>query len=362
MSGYSIPGRRLAGLVPILASVLLAGAAEASSVEQTNLISDGSVKAKVTNSIFINPWGITYAPGGDFWISSNGWGNSPIYKITGFDSGITLEGAPVVPLPPGAAGPFSAPTGQIFNGTDGFVVSESGKSGPGLFLYATEDGTLSGWNPTVDPSTAILAVDNSKAGAVYKGLALYTDKSGTYLLATNFHSGFVEVYDSTFTLVGEFRDHGLAADIAPFNVQVLGGKIYVTYAKQDAAKHDDQAGPGNGTVEIVDLYGTPVHRAHDIKVLNSAWGLAIAPSSWGSYAGDLLVGNFGDGHVNVYDPTNLEYVATLVTKTGKPLAIDGLWGLIPGNDGSGGSSKTIYFSAGPNKEADGLFGALTFKP
>jgi uncharacterized protein (TIGR03118 family) len=353
-------------LAAMVALVATTGLADASSVTQTNLISSGSPAAKVVNSIFINPWGMSYGPGGAFWISANGWGDSPIYSLAPTAGAIpSEEGAPTIPKPAGDTASFSAPDGQVFNGTNGFVVKSAGKSGPALFLFATEDGTISGWNPTVNAGTAITVVNNYQGGkgAVYKGLALYTDaKAGTFLLAANFRSGLVEVYDPNFALVGEFRDHELPANYAPFNVQVLGGQIYVTYATQDAAKHDDAPGNGNGTVEIVDLYGTPSARLGDVKVLNSAWGLALAPTSWGTLAGKLLVGNFGNGKINAFDPATLEFTATLATANGKPLAIPGLWGLIPGNDGKAGSSKAIYFSAGPKQETGGLFGSLTFNP
>lgn len=367
--------RPLAGLA--LALAVPAGAVSAQTVSQTNLVANSATyHAEVTNSIFINPWGMAVIPAsgssaaGPFWISSNGWGNTPIYSVTGTSGSPTELAAPTVPLAKGETGQeFSAPTGQVVNPTfssktPGFMITDGKNSGPAIFLVDTEDGTICGWNPNVSGGNFTKVIDNygGGKGAVYKGLATFTDSTGTYLLATNFRSGLVEVYDTSFTLVGEFRDHAQPAGHAPFNVQTLGGKIYVTYAQQDAAKHDDAPGAGNGIVDIVDIYGTVQARtdAAHVSALNSAWGLALAPASWGSWAGQLMVGNFGNGWINVFNAKTLAYMATVNAKsTGKPLAISGLWGLRAGEGGKNGSTAGLYFTAGPNKEADGLFGVLT---
>ena len=198
---------------------------------------------------------------------------------------------------------------------------------------------------------------------VYKGTTLDTAGGHSYLLSANFRAGTIDVLKGDTgapDLAGKFTDPGTPANYAPFNIQILGNSIYVTYALQDAAKHDDVAGAGHGFVSAFDLQGSFQGRIGSMGTLNSPWGLAIAPSSFRSFAGDLLVGNFGDGTINVFnpDPATPGFLGQLNGLDGKPIAIDGLWGLMPGNDGNGGSSQKIYFSAGPNDEANGLFGVL----
>ena len=240
-------------------------------------------------------------------------------------------------------------------------MTEGANSGPAAFMFATEDGTISGWNPNVDSAKAIVAIDNSKTNAVYKGVALYTDTNhNTFLLATDFHNNEIDVFDDTFKLVTSFRDTSLPANYAPYNVATLGGKIYVTYAKQDKAKHDSVSGKGLGAVEQIDIAGK-VHASFVHGDLNAPWGLALAPASFGPFKNNLLVGNFGDGRITGFN-RKLAQTHQLKDASGKPIAIDGLWGLIIGNGGGGGSKSDIYFAAGPNGEADGLFGSLAYTP
>jgi uncharacterized protein (TIGR03118 family) len=266
-----------------------------------------------------------------------------------------------IPAAAGVTGPGS-PTGQVYNpsSTD-FVVSAGGKSGASNFIFATEDGTISGWSFSVDASTAIIAVDNSATKAVYKGLAYYTDASGNnYLLATNFRAGMVEVYDGTFTEVAAWRDPTLVKSLSPYNVAVLNGNIFVTYARVDASRHDSVSGSGLGAVEEVTFSGQVLVRSVHGQ-LNAPWGLALAPASFGKYAGDILVGNFGSGWITAFTPA-LAPRGYLKAVGGGLLFIDGLWGLIPGNGGSGGSADDIYFTAGTNHQKDGLFGSLSYNP
>jgi uncharacterized protein (TIGR03118 family) len=330
----------------------------AGSVTQTNLTSDGAIPAAVTDANLKNPWGISYSPTGAFWVSDNATGLTTLYDGTGAIQPLVVT----IPAAAGAAATGS-PTGQVFNPGSDFAVSAGGKSGGAVFLFATEDGTISGWSPSVNPAAAIVAVDRSKvgAGAVFKGLALYTDSAGAdHLLATDFRNNAIDVFDGSFKLTASFRDKSMPADYAPYNVAVLGGKLFVTYAKQDAAKHDSVSGKGFGAVEQIDITGKVLAHAMGGQ-LNAPWGLAIAPAKWGAFSNRLLVGNFGDGHITGYT-TGLRALSQLRSASGKKIAIDGLWGLIPGNGGSGGSTGTIYFTAGPNAEADGLFGALSFAP
>jgi uncharacterized protein (TIGR03118 family) len=213
----------------------------------------------------------------------------------------------------------------------------------------------------VDRNNSILAVPNSAggSGAVYKGLAIATTGGQSLLYAANFHSGSVEVYDSSFHLVGNFTDPNVPAGYAPFNVQTLNGKLYVTFALQDADKHDDVAGLGNGFVDQFNLDGTGLTRIGSGGQLDSPWGLAIAPASFGDLAGDLLVGNFGDGTITAFDLATDSFVGDLLGGNGQPLVIGDLWALTPGNGSAAGSTDAIYFTSGVAEEADGLFGSLT---
>lgn len=357
-----IAGLKLALAASVCTTILAAsGVAGASAVTQTDLTSDGSVSAAFTDANLKNPWGISYSPTGAFWVSDNATGLTTLYDGTGKTQSL------VVTIPAVGGGTTGTPTGQVFNSTSGFVVSEAGKSGAPAFIFASEDGSISAWSPSVDFANAIVAVDHSKKGDSFKGLALYTDKKGrSLLLATDFRHGKVEVFDSSFNLVQSFRDAALPKNYAPYNVAVLGGKVYVTYAEQDSQKHDSVAGVGLGAVEQVSEIGDdsqPPKVEHSFVHgrLNGPWGLAIAPASWGNLAGELLVGNFGDGKI-VRLTHNLRPHGVLFTPAKKQVEIDGLWGLIPGNGGMGGDANTIYFSAGPNEEAGGLFGSLTFSP
>ncbi|HYZ32149.1 MAG TPA: TIGR03118 family protein, partial [Crenalkalicoccus sp.] len=240
----------------------------------------------------------------------------------------------------------------------GFTVTAFGKAADAAFLFDSEDGTITGWTPGVDPAHAVLAVDNSDSGAVYKGLAIGNDGTQSLLYAANFHSGKVEVYDHDFQLVNRITDASLPKDYAPFGVQVLGDHLFVTYAKQDAAGRDDVAGKGHGFVDEFNLDGTLVQRVASHGPLDSPWGVSLAPESWGALAGDLLVGNFGDGTILAYNLSTGTFDGKLRGADGAPLHIDGLWGLIPGNGGLGGDPAKIYFTAGVDDEAHGLFGSL----
>jgi uncharacterized protein (TIGR03118 family) len=250
--------------------------------------------------------------------------------------------------------------------TDAFVL-QNGM--PANFLFATEDGTISGWNPAAG-TESIIAVnesvdpaDGSEAlglGAVYKGLAIAQTDDGPMLYAANFRHGTVDMFDKNFDQVKSFTDHNLPDGYAPFNVQVLGDKLFVTFALQDDVKHDDVAGPGNGFVDEFDLQGHLLHRVASGEPLDSPWGLAFAPASFGSFAGDLLVGNFGDGTINAFDPKHHDaFVGTLTDANGSPITIPDLWELIPGNGGSAGDPNAIYFTSGVQQEMHGLFGSLT---
>jgi uncharacterized protein (TIGR03118 family) len=329
----------------------------------TNLVSDQPGVAKITDPSLVNSWGITESSTSPFWISDNGTGLSTLYAVPGSMPPVTKNPLTVT-INPATGSATAAPTGTVFNGTSGFTIAGS----KAIFLFDSEDGAISGWNPAFGTgSTAIVAVDhgspNPSLGAVYKGLAISSLNGGT-LYATNFRAGTVEAYDSSFnpTLPGGFVDTSLPTGFAPFNDEVINGDLYVTYAKQDAAKHDDVAGLGNGFVDVFNLDGTGEHRLISNGLLDSPWGMAIAPSSFGSFAGDLLVGNFGNGEINAYNATTGTFIGTLDGADGNPLVIDGLWALTIGNGAAGGSLNTLYFTAGPDGESHGLFGSLAVVP
>lgn len=322
---------------------------------QTNLVSDGAVPANFTDPNLVNAWGMAFFPGGPFWINDNGKGISTLY----LGDGTAFSQLPSVTIPPpgGAAGP-SAPTGMVTNSSFGFNLPSSSK--PALFLFDTEDGTISGWNLSSGGS-AELMVDNSASGAVYKGLALGENPGGVFLFATNFHAGTVDVYDSSFhaaSLAGSFSDPNLPAGYAPFGIANIHGDLFITFALQDADKHDDVAGAGHGFVDEFDTNGNLIRRFATRGKLNSPWGVTPASFNFGKFSGDILVGNFGDGAINAFDPVSANPRGQLRGKDGKPIIIDGLWSIGFGG-GADSSPDTLYFTAGPNGEADGLFGTLT---
>jgi len=329
-----------------------------------NLVSDGAVTADHTDPNLVNPWGIVFNPTGPVWISDNGTGLSTLYDGAG-------NIVPVVVAIPGGA----APTGIVFSGTasgiftartpPGFLVTKGAASAAALFLFATEQGTISGWAPTVDFANAINVVDNSAAGAIYKGLALSASGTANLLYATDFHNRRIDVFDDTFHPVqvsGGFADSNIPANFAPFGIQAIAGDIYVTYAQQDADKVDDVHGRGLGFVDAFDPNGNLLERVAIRGVLNAPWGLALAPAGFGQFGGRLLVGNFGDGKINAFDLAADRWAGVLIGADRHPVQIDGLWGLVFGNGYFGQPVDTLYFTAGPHDEANGLYGRITATP
>jgi uncharacterized protein (TIGR03118 family) len=405
-----MPTRRLftaltllaAGVLGLVGAGIEAASARASTsgtVLQTNLVSDLVGVAAVTDPNLVNPWGISESPTSPFWISDNGSGLSTLYLVPGAGNTSVSINPLAVNVPILASITGATPTGTVFNPSAAFPVTGLNRSGqatssPAVFLFATEDGTIAGWNPGIDPSgqfsgpngtstDAVIAVDRSQSDAVYKGLAIDTsdtpivpgDADSTALLyASNFRAGTIEVYDAKLNPVmaltpGAFADPGLPAGYAPFNVQVLDGKVYVTYARQDAARQDDAAGPHRGFVDVFNPDGTPGLAAGRMRLisrgeLDSPWGLAIAPPGFAGLGGlgggqVLLVGNFGDGRIHAFDATTGSEVGQLTDPDGEPIVIGGLWELKVGNGGAGGIANTVYFTAGPFDESHGLFGSLT---
>jgi uncharacterized protein (TIGR03118 family) len=323
-----------------------------------DLVSNQPGVAPLTDPTLINAWGISLGQptGPTIWVSSNGAGLSELYK----------GDTPTVPFqknsPLGVVNiPGGDPTGQVFNNTTDFVVASGGNSAAPLFIFATEAGVISGWNPTVDPNNAIAGY-TAPDGAIYKGIALGTNGGANFLYATDFHNGKIDVLDKNYALTpqaaGAFTDPNLPAGYAPFGIANIGGKLYVSYAKQDADAGDDVAGAGHGFIDVYSTAGQLQQRLVSHGSLNSPWGMVQATANFGDFSNDLLVGNFGDGHINVYDPNTGAFKGTLKTD-GHQLTIDGLWGLAFGNGNTAGDVNTLYYAAGPNGEANGLFGKIT---
>jgi len=344
-----MPDFKLAAAGLMLAGALFSVAAHAGYL-QTNLVSNVPGQAVFTDPNLINPWGMAYSATSPFWVSDNGTGVSTLYDGSGIKQALTVT------IPPPAAGVPARPTGQVFNAGAGFNGDR--------FLFATEDGTIAGWRGALGTS-AELVVNNSGLGANYKGLAIGSNGAATFLYAANFQAGTIDVYDSIFApaaLPGGFIDPTLPSGYAPFNIQNLGGSLYVTYALQDASAQDDVAGPGHGYVDVFDTSGNLLRRLISGGVLDSPWGVALAPADFGEFSNDLLVGNFGDGLINAFDPLTGALLGTLKDGKGNPILIDGLWALGFGNGASAGLGNELFFTAGPNGEQDGLFGKLSSVP
>jgi uncharacterized protein (TIGR03118 family) len=340
---------RLSFVLCILAFLVSPARADVFTV--TNLVTDDQTvnAAQIADPTLVNAWGISFSSG-PFWVSDNGTGKSTLYSVNPVSNATAKLGLEVSIPGDGSV------TGQVSNPS-----AASGAFHGDNFLFVSEDGTVSGWRGALGTTAETLQLATSDN--VYKGSAIATVGSSTYLYAANFRTGRIDVIKGNSgapDLSGSFQDPTIPAGYAPFNIQNIGGKLYVTYALQDADKHDEVAGPGNGFVSVFDAQGNFLGRVGSQGTLDAPWGLALAPASFGTLAGDLLVGNFGDGRINVFDPTGTDaFIEQLAGTDGDPLAIDGLWGLTPGNGGGGGSTQLIYFSAGPGDESHGLFGVIS---
>lgn len=317
------------------AVLLLSASAYSANVAgyvQTTLVTN------TTDPDLVNPWGVSFSATSPFWVSDNGTGKSTLYNSAGVKQGL------IVSMPTGS---FDV-SGQVFNGTAGNFNGDS-------FLFATEDGTITGWRGALGGTAETLF---TVAGADYKGLAISPTKDTLY--AANFAAGTIDVFNSTGK-IGSFSDPSVPAGYAPFNVQTINGKIYVTYALQGTGG-DNAVGAGEGFVSVFDPTSDTFTRVASNGVLNAPWGLALAPLSFGPLGGDLLVGNFGDGTINAFNPTTGNYVGTLANLNGTTIVNDGLWALDFGNGGSGGLATSLYITAGPNDETGGEFAQINAVP
>ncbi len=339
-------------IVLMLVTIALwSGSALAQKATPTNLTSDIPSVGAFTDVNLVNPWGMSASPAGPWWVSDNGTGLSTLYDGTGKPQSL------VVTVPSGTSG-TGTPTANVFNGTTDFKISGNSTH----FLFATEDGTLSGWS---SGTSAAIAVNNSGSGnAVYKGMALGSVGSVNYLYVANFRNGTVDVFDANFAPFSfgpnAFVDSTIPMGYAPFNVQNIGGgQLAVTYAQQDPAKHDDVPGPGHGYVTIYNTSGSILFRLAHTVYLNSPWAVVVAPATgFGGFSGDILVGNFGSGSIAAYDTTG-KFVGLLFNLSALQLQIEGIWGMGFGNGTSSGPKTTLYFAAGTFGEAHGIFGSVT---
>ncbi len=342
----TLPASTKTTLLVITTLALSATFSRADTYSSTNFQSDIPGLAAHVDPNLVNPWGMAASSGGTIWVSDNGTGVSTLYKQDGTARPL------VVTIPTSARNKDGGnPTGIVFNDTQFFKVTLNGNSLPAAFIFVSEDGSISGWNPTLDGTHAIIAVDNGtnlgSKRAIYKGATLGVANGHNFLYVTNFHTGHVETYDENFHQVnpGGFADGTLPAGYAPFGIRNISGEIFVTYALQDAKGEDDVAGPGNGFVNVFDPSGNFLRRLVSNGNLNAPWGLALVD-------GELWIGNFGDGTINNYDPTNGTFLETISRANGDPVQFDGLWDLLPLGTG-------VYFTAGIADEGHGLFGLIT---
>lgn len=337
------------------AAAPLAFADNDNAYQSHNLVSDGFLPADHVDQNLVNAWGIAFNPTGPVWVANNGSGTSTLYNGSGTPLSL------VVQIPTPSANTGGNPTGIVFNPVNAatsFPVSLSGGTpGGSRFIFATEGGVIAGWAPSVDGTHAIVAIDNSAKNAIYKGLAIGANGTTQLLYATDFHNARIDVFDNTWAPVtlaaGAFVDPKIPTGYAPFGIQAIGGNVFVTYAKQDADAHDDVHGPGLGFVDVYDPNGVMLDRVATHGRLNAPWGIALAPAGFGKFSNSLLIGNFGDGKVNAYDPKNYAPRGQL-----DGVQIDGLWGLAFGNGFAGQPVNTLFFTAGPGDEAHGLYGRI----
>ncbi len=343
---FPLPAR--AGVVAATLA-LAAGAAQAQvRVDVTNLVSDDQTAhaGKITDAGLVNAWGLSYSPTSPFWVSANGTDTATLYSVDPLTQATAKLGLTV-------SVPVGGVTGQVFNSAAPARSTATTSSSSARAARSPAGAARSGRTPR--------CCSCPRPDDVYKGAAFATLSGNSYLYAANFRTGAIDILKGASgapDLAGNFTDPGLPSGYAPFNIQNLDGTLYVTYALQDASKHDEVAGAGLGFVSSFDPQGNFIARVASAGVLDAPWGLAIAPTSFGALAGSLLVGNFGDGRISAFDPTSHALLGQLAALDGTPLAIDGLWGLAPGNGGSGGNSALLYFSAGPDDEMHGVFGVL----
>jgi uncharacterized protein (TIGR03118 family) len=327
--------------------------------KSTILVSDGSVSAPNIDPNLKNGWGIAFNPTGPMWVSDNDTKKSTLYDGNGVVQSL------VVTIPPNAAGQAAGPTGIQFNTTTDFPISANGGTpANAVFMWATDAGTIAAWSPKVLPTQAVTVHDDGTGGAVYKGLALGTNAGENLLYATDFHNKKIDVFNTSFTkvqLAGSFNDPGLPAGFSPFGIAIIGGTVYVTYAVLGPDGHTQVNGPGNGVVDSFDTAGNFIKRIATGNTLNSPWGVVIAPANFGSVSNDLLVGNFGEGTIDAFNPSSGAFVGALTQTDGSTFKQPGIWGLSFGNNFVSQPLNTLFFAAGPSPTS-GVYGRLDLVP
>jgi uncharacterized protein (TIGR03118 family) len=350
---------RVLALSTAIAAGVPAAEAAPTAYLATDLVSDQTGVAPLVDTHLVNAGGIAVGPSSPFWVSSERADLSVLYR-----GDVGSPPSPIVKVPLEVSILGGQPTGVVFNSTQDFVVSFGGSSGPALFIFASLSGNVTGWQPNVSQTTTEPAY-TSTDGGIFTGIALGNDGTGNFLYLADFHNRRIQVLDRNFQLVqlaGTFTDPGLPADYAPFNVAVIGGKLYAAYAEQAPGGQKALTGHHLGYVDVFDLDGHFLKQLVSQGDLDAPWGMALAPLGFGDFGGALLVGNFGDGHINAYDVATGAHLGTLSESSDHPLQIDGLWGLAFGNGANGGNTTTLYYAAGPGDEAHGLFGKITANP
>jgi len=334
----------------LLLAALVPATADAGFIVTDLITNDQSIHpAQFTDPLLQNAWGVTYSPTSPFWVANNGSGTSTVYRVDPTTDAVSVA-RPAVTIPPAGSG---TPTGAAFN-----PGAAGGAFNGDVFLFVSEDGTIAGWRNALGNLAETL---ESPSSDVYKGATTAVVGGHTYLYTTNFAGGDIDVVKGdpgAPDLTGDFSDPNLPAGYSPFGIANLGGAIYVTYAFREAGEDEESHAPGLGIVDVFDTQGNLIMRVTTGGTLNAPWGLAIAPTSFGPFAGDLLVGNFGDGLISAFDPVTHAFEGLLRDTAGNPISIDGLWAIIPGNGGSAGSPSRLYFSSGPDGEVNGLFGVI----
>ena len=348
--------------------------AAAMGFTDTALVSNSSTvvgTAVTIDAKLQNPWGVAVAPGLPFWISDNNSNLSTLYSGIGANETQTITGSPNdgIAIPASAAGVQANPTGQVYNGNGGFLIPTSKGQESALFIFDGEGGTIAAWAKD-SGAAAVTAYDDGVVSganhAVYKGLAIGTVGGASYLYATDLHNNKVDVFDTNFSkpaaMQGKFVDPNIPAGFVPFGIAALNGNLYVTFAKQDAAMHDETTGAGLGYVDIFDFSGNLMSQFASAGPLNAPWGIAIAPAGFGSLQGDVLIGNFGDGTINIFSPNGTAVAnceGPLMSSSGQPFAFPGLWSLVFGNGDADKPLTTLFYTAGFADQTDGVFGGIT---
>lgn len=333
-------GRIVASVALLVVAMGMISSSAFAQYTVTNLVSDLPGKAQHQDTSLINAWGISYSASGPFWVSDNVTGLSTLYDATG------VKQALVVTIPSSSGAGIGSPTGQVYNSTLNFVVTQNGHSGNAQFIFATFDGTISGWAPGVNATTAVVAVNNT--GAWYTGLAIGVSNNANFLFAADNLNNKVDIYDKSFHFVKSFTDTSLPAGAAPYNVQNIGGQLYVTFTTAN----------GSGVVDIFDTAGNKIKTLISGGHLHTPWGIALAPSNFGPASKALLVGNLGDGFIHAYNPTTGAYLGQ------SAVSFDGLWALIFGGGGgstSNGQTNQLFLTAGPGGYSEGLFSVVNVK-